>query len=53
MNDRVKRLRDASHDTPITISAERAELITDFYRENIGRFPVPVMRARALLSNKA
>ncbi|MDP6847261.1 MAG: pyruvate formate lyase family protein, partial [Kiritimatiellia bacterium] len=48
MNERVQRLRTESFDTPITISAERAELITDFYRENIGKYSVPMMRAKAL-----
>ena len=48
MNERVRRLRDESLHTPITISVERAELITDFYHENIGRFSVPMMRAKAL-----
>ena len=48
MNERVTRLRKKSTETPITISVERAELITEFYRENIGKYPVPVMRAKAL-----
>jgi len=48
MNERVKRLRAESFETPITISAERAALITDFYRENIGRYSTPMMRAKAL-----
>jgi trans-4-hydroxy-L-proline dehydratase len=48
MNERVTRLRKKSTETPITISAERAELITEFYRENIGKYPVPIMRAKAL-----
>ena len=48
MNERVKRLRMQSFETPITISAERAELITEFYRENIGKYSVPMMRAKAL-----
>jgi trans-4-hydroxy-L-proline dehydratase len=47
MNERVARLRQASFDTAPSISAERAVLITDFYRENIGRYPIPVMRAKA------
>jgi pyruvate formate-lyase/glycerol dehydratase family glycyl radical enzyme len=46
MNDRVSRLRQASHDAPVTLSIERARLVTDFYRENIGKFSVPVMRAK-------
>jgi formate C-acetyltransferase len=48
MNARVQRLRTASSETPIAISAERAERITDFYRENIGKYSVPMMRAKAL-----
>src|SRR5574341_2053599 len=32
-----------------SISTERAELITRFYREHDGRHPVPVMRALAFL----
>ena len=48
MNERVQRLRQESFEAPVTISAERAELITDFYRENIGKYSAPMMRARAL-----
>jgi pyruvate formate-lyase/glycerol dehydratase family glycyl radical enzyme len=48
MNERVTRLRTESFETPITISVERAALITDFYRENIGRYSTPMMRAKAL-----
>jgi hypothetical protein len=48
MNERVQRLRTESLETPITISVERAELITDFYRENIGKYSTPMMRAKAL-----
>jgi trans-4-hydroxy-L-proline dehydratase len=48
MNERVHRLRTESMATPITISAERAELITEFYSENIGKFSIPMMRAKAL-----
>lgn len=48
MNERVERLRTESFETPITISGERAKLVTEFYRENIGKFSVPMMRAKAL-----
>ena len=48
MNIRVQRLRTESFETPITISGERAALITDFYRENIGKYSTPMMRAKAL-----
>ena len=47
MNDRVARLRQQSFEAVPTLSAERAVLITEFYRQNIGRFPTPVMRAKA------
>ena len=47
MNKRVSRLRKESFETPVTLSTERAELMTAFYRENIGKYSVPVMRAKA------
>jgi pyruvate formate-lyase/glycerol dehydratase family glycyl radical enzyme len=46
MNDRVSRLRRESHDAPVTLSIERARLVTEFYKANIGRFSAPVMRAK-------
>ncbi len=48
MNERVKRLRQESFEAPVTISAERARLITEFYRDNIGKYSLPMMRAKAL-----
>jgi len=47
VNPRTQRLRQESLDAVPTLSAERAEMITAFYRENVGRWPVHVMRARA------
>ncbi|TVS19479.1 MAG: glycyl radical protein [Planctomycetaceae bacterium] len=47
MNERTQRLRQASLDTPPTISEQRASLLTAFYRANEGRYSVPVMRARS------
>ncbi len=47
MNERTERLRRESLDAVPTVSAERAERITAFYRENDGRHAVPVMRALA------
>ena len=47
MNERVTTLRQASYEAVPTISTERAVLITRFYRENIGKYSVPVMRAKA------
>jgi pyruvate formate-lyase/glycerol dehydratase family glycyl radical enzyme len=47
MNTRTEKLRQESLDAIPTISSERAELMTEFYRENLGRWSPPVMRARA------
>ncbi|MEI7899518.1 MAG: trans-4-hydroxy-L-proline dehydratase [bacterium] len=47
MNERVTKLRQASYEAEPTISTERAVLITRFYRDNIGKYSVPVMRAKA------
>ncbi len=45
MNERVARLREQSFRAEPTLSTERAELLTRFYRENEGKHPVPVLRA--------
>jgi len=45
MNDRVARLRRESFEAKPSISTERADLLTEFYRENHGKYSVPVMRA--------
>jgi formate C-acetyltransferase len=47
MNARTTLLRQESLDAIPTISAERALLLTDFYRENLGRLSTPVLRARS------
>ena len=55
MNGRIQRLRQLSLNTHPSVSIERAVLLTDFYRENIGRFAQPVLRAKAyhhLCANK-
>jgi len=46
MNERVTRLRQQSLETEAYISAERAELMTEFYRA-AGKTSVPVKRALA------
>jgi len=48
MNDRIRRLRQESFEAQPSISSERAELLTAFYRANEGRYPAPVLRALAL-----
>jgi trans-4-hydroxy-L-proline dehydratase len=56
ISDRVKRLRDASINTPEKISGERAMLITRFYKsEECRELSAPIKRAKAfeyLLRNK-
>ena len=49
MNDRVKRLRQQSIETPTTLSIERALIETAFYKENYGKMPNCVLRARNFL----
>jgi pyruvate formate-lyase/glycerol dehydratase family glycyl radical enzyme len=44
MNERIRRLRQSSHEARPSISHERAELLTDFYRESEGKYSIPVMR---------
>ncbi len=47
MNERTRRLRTASLDTEPALSAERALLLTEFYREHEGRHSPVVLRALA------
>jgi formate C-acetyltransferase len=45
LTERVRRLRQQSLDAVESISSERAELLTDFYQQNLGILSVPVQRA--------
>jgi formate C-acetyltransferase len=45
MNNRISRLREQSFNAQPCVSAERALLVTEFYKENEGKFSVPVLRA--------
>ncbi|HOC16919.1 MAG TPA: glycyl radical protein [Vicinamibacterales bacterium] len=47
MTERVARLRQLSLDTRPTLSTERAELMTEFYRQ-APAVPLPILRARSL-----
>ncbi|MBN1889762.1 MAG: pyruvate formate lyase family protein, partial [Thermoflexales bacterium] len=56
MSERVARLRQQSLEAVPAISTERAELLTEFYRQESGLVPPPIRRARAfqyLLEHKA
>ncbi|MDR1650366.1 MAG: glycyl radical protein [Synergistaceae bacterium] len=44
MNERVERLRRESFETAPSFSAERALIETEFYKENDGKYSIPVMR---------
>ena len=46
MNDRIKRLHEQSLNTPATLTIERALIETAFYKENEGKMPIAVLRAR-------
>jgi formate C-acetyltransferase len=45
MNKRIARLREKSFEARPCLSAERALLVTEFYRDNDGKYSVPVLRA--------
>ena len=45
MNDRIRRLRKQSVETQESLSIERALITTAFYKENEGKYSVPMMRA--------
>jgi len=48
INDRINKLRDESVNTPVKVSCERAELITQFYNSEIPKGKsIPVQRALA------
>jgi len=48
INERIRKLRDESIDKTVELSSERAELITDFYKNNdLEDHPISVQRALA------
>jgi pyruvate formate-lyase/glycerol dehydratase family glycyl radical enzyme len=47
MTPRIEKLRKASFEAAPCISIERALLVTEFYRENYGRYSIPMLRALA------
>jgi len=47
MTERVARLRQQSLEARPVLSTERAELLTEFYRQNTALMSAPVRRARA------
>jgi len=49
MNERVQRLRKLSVDTEPSLSIERAQIMTEFYKEHYGKCSIPVLRALSFL----
>ena len=45
MNERVQKLRKISFETQPNLSIERALIQTAFYKDNFGKFSIPVLRA--------
>ena len=51
INPRIQRLRKLSVEAEPTISIERALHETAFYKENYGKYPIPVLRAMNFLDH--
>lgn len=51
MNPRIQRLRKLTVETEPTISIERALHETAFYKENYGKYSIPVLRAMTFLDH--
>lgn len=49
MNERIQKLRKLSVETEPSLSIERALIETEFYKENYGRYSIPVLRALVFL----
>ena len=45
MNERIQKLRKISFETEPSLSIERALIQTQFYKENLGKYSIPVLRA--------
>ncbi|HPV56322.1 MAG TPA: formate C-acetyltransferase/glycerol dehydratase family glycyl radical enzyme, partial [Tenuifilaceae bacterium] len=51
MNERVQKLRKLSVETEPSLSVERALHETAFYKENYGKYSIPVLRAMNFLDH--
>ncbi|ACN13543.1 PflD1 [Desulforapulum autotrophicum HRM2] len=47
LTERILRLKEKSRNAEVWIDPERAQIITDFYSENAGKYSIPVLRARS------
>ena len=44
MNERIQKLRKLSFETEPSLSIERAIIQTKFYKQNFGKYAIPVLR---------
>ena len=44
MNERIQKLRKISFETEPSLSIERALIQTKFYKQNFGKYAIPVLR---------
>jgi trans-4-hydroxy-L-proline dehydratase len=51
MNERIQKLRKLSFETEPSLSIERALHETEFYKENYGKYSIPVLRAMNFLDH--
>lgn len=51
MNERIQKLRKLSYETEPSLSIERALHETAFYKENLGKMSIPVLRAANFLDH--
>ncbi len=51
MNERIQKLRKLSFETEPSISIERALHQTAFYKENYGKYSIPILRALTFLDH--
>ncbi len=51
MNQRIQRLRKLTVETEPSLSIERALHETAFYKENYGKYPIPILRALNFLDH--
>lgn len=49
MNERIQKLRKLSYETEPSLSIERALIETRFYKENYGKYSIPVLRAKTFM----
>lgn len=47
LTDRILRLKEKSKNAEVWIDPERAQIVTEFYSKNAGKYSIPVLRARS------